>query len=294
MPNTVRDKVLHIADLHFWRLIANPLRQLNKRALGNLNLLLRRRHEFVMEHAAPYLDHVASMGIPDVIFTGDFTTTSLPEEFKMSQAFLRRATDAGLRPVAIPGNHDVYTFSTKRRDAFQRNLGEWASVDPLPALYRLPGGTPVILAPTVRPNLISSKGVVTDQEIATIRALLESVDSPIIVAGHYPLLTETQAYSLTPSRRLRGAEALRRTLGESGKTILYLCGHVHRFSYVEDSQYPTLHHLTTGTFFGRNHAQHRGGEFSEIHAVADGWSIFNHFHDGDWRRDAVTCTQLCL
>ncbi len=294
MPNTVRDKVLHIADLHFWRLIANPFRQLNKRALGNFNLLMRRRHEFVMERAAPYLEHVSSLGIPDVVFTGDFTTTSLPEEYKMSWEFLRRATDAGLRPVAIPGNHDVYTFAAKRQDAFQQNLGEWASSDPLPALYRLPGGTPVILVPTVCPNVISSKGMVTAQEIAAIRTLLEAVDSPVLVAGHYPLLNETPAYTLTPGRRLRGAEALRRVLGESGKTILYFCGHVHRFSYVADPQYPAVHHLTTGTFFGRNHAQQRGGEFSEIHAAADGWSVFNHIHDEAWRRDAVTCTQLCL
>jgi len=290
MSNAVRDKLLHIADLHFWRLTINPFLQLNKRALGNLNLVLRRRHEFAMEHAEPFLDHATTIGISDAIFTGDFTTTSLPEEFEMSKAFMQRASDAGMRAKAIPGNHDVYTFTAERKDAFQQHLGEWASEDPLPALYHLPGGTPIILVPTVCPNFVSSKGTISKAEVTRTQTLLEGIESPCIVAGHYPLLTETAAYTLTPGRQLRGAEMLRRTLGESGKSILYICGHVHRFSYVADPQYANLRHLTTGTFFGRNHAQHRDGEFSEIHVTGEGWSIFNHIHDGQWRRDEVSST----
>jgi hypothetical protein len=290
MTNTVRDKFLHIADLHFWRLTLNPMRQLNKRVLGNLNLFLKRRHEFVMENAEPYLDHVKSVGIPDAVFTGDFTTTSLPEEFEMSQAFMRRATDAGLRAVAVPGNHDLYTFAAERRNVFLEHLREWAGDDSLPTLYRLPGGTPVLLVPTVCANWVSSKGVIREAEIARTRSLLDGIDDQVIVAGHYPLLTETAAYTLTPGRQMRGAEELRRALGESGKSILYICGHVHRFSYTADPQYANLQHLTTGTLFGRNHAQHRDGEFSEIHTDGAGWAVFNHVHDGGWRREEVSCT----
>lgn len=287
MPDAVRDKLLHVADLHFWRLTFNPFRQLNKRVLGNQNLLLRRRKHFVMAHANDYLDRVASIGIGDVVFTGDFTTTSLPVEFEMSRAFLQRADDAGLRPVAIPGNHDVYTFQAERADLFRKYLGKWTLAEPLPGRYTLPGGTPVVLAPTVRANWVSSTGVIREDELAKLRACLEPLDGPIIVGGHYPLLTRTAAYSLTPARRLHGADAMRRILGESGKTILYLCGHVHRFSYVADAVYPNLHHLTTGTFFGRNHEQHRDGEFSEIHVREDGWTVLNHVHDGTWQADVV-------
>jgi len=294
MTNAVRDKFLHIADLHFWRLTFNPMRQLNKRVLGNLNLFLKRRHEFVMENAEPFLDQVTSVGIPDAVFTGDFTTTSLSEEFEMSQTFMRRATDAGLRAVVIPGNHDVYTFAAERKDIFQHHLHEWASEDPLPVIHRLPGGTPVLLAPTVCANWVSSKGVILEAEIDKTRSLLDSVDDQVIVAGHYPLLTETDAYTLTPGRMLRGAEELRRAMGESGKSILYICGHVHRFSYVADPQFANLRHLTTGTLFGRNHAQHRDGEFSEIHTNGADWAVFNHVHDGGWRRDEAVCTELCL
>ncbi len=290
MPNAVRDKVLHIADLHFWKLKFNPFTQLNKRALGNLNLLVRRRHEFVMKSAEANLDYVKTVGVSDAIFTGDFTTTSLPEEFALARVFMERAKDIGLRPVAIPGNHDVYTFAAKRKDAFQYYLGDWTRGDALPALYHLPGGTPVILVPTVCPNLLSSKGTIRPEEIAKMRALLETVDAPVLVAGHYPLLTETSAYTLTPGRRLRGADTLRRALGDSGKTVLYVCGHVHRFSYVADPEYANLRHLTTGTFFGRNHAQHRDGEFSEIHVGDTEWTVFNHIHDGEWRREAAPCT----
>ncbi len=290
MTDAVRDKVLHIADLHFWRMKFNPFKQLNKRALGNLNLLLRRRHEFVLESAEAHLAYVQTVGVPDAIFTGDFTTTSLPEEFALSRVFMQQAADVGLRSRAIPGNHDVYTFAAKRQDAFQYYLGEWTSGETLPVLYHLPGGTPVILVPTVCPNLLSSKGTIRPEEIDRTRSLMETVDSPVIVAGHYPLLTETPAYSLTPGRRLRGADTLRRVLGESGKTVLYICGHVHRFSYVADPQYANIRHLTTGTFFGRNHAQHRDGEFSELHVSDTAFSVFSHIHADGWRREAAPCT----
>lgn len=289
MPDDVRDKLLHVADLHFWRLTFNPFRQMNKRILGNLNLFLRRRHQFVMDRAQPGLDRVRSIGIPDLLFTGDFTTTSLPEEYEMSRTFMRRASDAGLRPVAIPGNHDVYTFAAERQNLFRQFLGEWTLAEPLPGLYQLPGGTPVVLAPTVCANWISSKGVIREKEVASLKTLLDGLDGPTIVAGHYPLLTETTAYSINSDRRLRGAELLRRALGECGRPILYVCGHVHRFSYVTDPEYANVQHVTTGTLFGRNRPQHRDGEFTEIHATSAGWAVFNHVHDGTWRRDSVPC-----
>ena len=85
-----------------------------------------------------------------------------------------------------------------------------------PARALLPGGTPLILTPTVCPNVISSKGRVTDAEIARTRELLRDGQGPAIVAGHYPVLHATRGYASSASRRLRNADALRETLGRFG------------------------------------------------------------------------------
>jgi 3',5'-cyclic AMP phosphodiesterase CpdA len=287
MGDAVRDRLVQVGDLHFWRLTFNPFRQLSKRALGNANLWWRRRHEFEMAAAATALDEVIVLGIPDVLFTGDFTTTSLPEEFEMARALLERAAAAGLRPIAVPGNHDVYTFGAQRRDEFRRHLGQWAGNAPLPFVHRLTNGTPLLLAPTAVANRVSSKGRIHEDEIAAVQQLLGDLNEPVIVAGHYPLLNETEAYAMSPSRRLRGAEALRAVLGNCGLPVIYLCGHVHRFSYVRDPLFPNVHHVTTGTLFGHNPAQQRRGEFTEVHALEDGWAVFNHVNDGAWRRSEM-------
>ncbi len=108
-----------------------------------------------------------------------------------------------------------------------------------------------------------------------------------MVAGHYPLLSETYGYVMKPNRRLRNAESLRRALGESGKRILYIAGHVHRFSHVRDDQYPSLTHLTTGALFRLDPVSGVTGDFSEVrvergdfrvlrHEFADAWTQAEH------------------
>ena len=80
-PDTesARDKLLHVADLHFWHITMNPLRLLNKRILGNYNVWLKRQHQFVMHRAAPFVDALADAGPKNILFTGDFSSTSLDE-----------------------------------------------------------------------------------------------------------------------------------------------------------------------------------------------------------------------
>ncbi len=283
----VVDRLIHIADLHFWRVVYNPLRLLNKRLLGNINVYLRRRHEFNMSAGAKIARAVAAMRIKTILFTGDFTSTALEEEFELAAGFLERLRQEGCEPIVLPGNHDVYTFESRRDQRFERYFGAYAPPNGYPAKVRLDGGAPVVLTPTVCPNLFSSKGRIEDSEIERTAELVNEASGPVVVAGHYPLLERTYSYQLAPNRRLRNAEALRRALGETGRTILYVCGHVHRFSYVQDERRPNLHHLSTGALFRHNHKERTTGEFAEIWVHPDRFSVFRHTLDTEWRRVAV-------
>jgi UDP-2,3-diacylglucosamine pyrophosphatase LpxH len=286
------DRIVHISDLHFWHVVTNPLRLLSKRFVGNLNVWLYRRHEFIMSRAEEFAENVVATGIQVALMTGDFTSTANRQEYRMARAFVEGLKHKGLRIELVPGNHDVYTFHVVRVKRFERTFGEFIPEEGYPALRVLPGGTPLILVPTVRPNLFSSRGRITDAEVAKVSSLLEQCPEQAIVAGHYPILDKTYAYNQHASHRLENAEALHRALGTSGRRILYVCGHTHRFSYVQDAQYPYLSHLSTGAFFRSDPKAGLQGEFAEIHATRAGFAVYRHTHEKEWSRRAIDIQPL--
>ncbi|NIA15013.1 MAG: hypothetical protein GWP08_13150, partial [Nitrospiraceae bacterium] len=218
------DRFVHIADLHFWRVVVNPLRLMNKRFLGNLTVILRRRHEFVMERAESFADEVAATGVSTAVLTGDFVSTATDEEFKLAAGFARGLRERGLTVYAVAGNHDVYTYESRRARRFEQYLGEFLVDGGAPAMVRLPGGTPLILFPSARPRLLSARGRVTPETIGRVRELLQDCGPVAFVAAHYPFLNTTHGYASHAFRRLRHAAWLRCVLGESGKRILYVAG----------------------------------------------------------------------
>lgn len=268
-----RDCLLHVADLHFWKVTFNPLRLLNKRVLGNLNVWMRRRHEFAMERAAACVDWLAAQGTRQLLLTGDFTSTALDEEFERAREFVVAVRQRGFTVYMVPGNHDVYTFESVRKDRFRRYFGDYIPAQGYPARYTLPGGTPLLLVPTACPNLLSTRGRIRDVEVQRTADLLRECGPAVIVAGHYPVLNKTPGYELTRSRRLRNAEALRSVLGRSEKRILYVAGHVHRFSYVTDEKYPHLQHVTTGALFYRNRREGHEAECCQIEVGDEGFRV---------------------
>ena len=283
------DTLLHVADLHFWHVTWNPFRMLNKRVLGNANVFLRRRHQYAMERADHFVNALHAVGPRQLLFTGDFSSTSLDEEFKRARAFVDAVAGRGFAIQILPGNHDLYTFESLRQRRFEHYFAPYMPGDGYPAQHTLPGGTPLILVQTACPNLVSSRGRVTPHQLEWVEGLIDEVPDPVIVAGHYPLLTSTTAYEMSYERRLRGAEPLRQLLGRSGKRILYVAGHVHRFSYVVDPEFPNLRHLCTGTFFGHNKRENLDGEFSEIHVGPDGFDVYRHTYDTTWHKLPAPC-----
>ncbi|HOZ47707.1 MAG TPA: metallophosphoesterase [Candidatus Hydrogenedentes bacterium] len=290
---TVRDIVLHVTDLHFWKVVANPFRLANKRFLGNLNVLLSRGRQLVISRAEAFAEALAATGAGQILMTGDFSSTALDEEFEVAARFVRGLSERGLAVHLLPGNHDVYTFEAARARRFERHFAEFLPTGGYPARVDLIGGTPLILIPTVMPRAITARGRVTTEVVAEVKALIEACPAtPTISAAHYPLLNRTSGYTSNPARRLANAEALRRVLGETGRPILHAAGHVHRSSYAQDADYATLEHLTTSAFFLERPGATVRGEFSEIHVLADGFRVFRHRFETDWTRSEAVKERL--
>lgn len=280
-------KILQITDIHFWRLCLNPLKLLGKRFLGNGNVWYKRRHEFLTDQAEGFSDYVAEQNPDLVLITGDFTSTNLPQEFDQARVWVDELLKRGLKLRAIPGNHDVYTFSSTWLKPFEKTFHDIIAPKSLPFIEYVGDGLPLLLVPTVCPNFISSKGRITAAECAETRALIESVEGPFLIAGHYPVLTKTHAYRSGPSRRLRDADALLSIIRETKGPAMYAAGHVHRFSLVHDEANEKLLHLTSGAFVRKAPESGITGDFSEIEYSPDGFTVHRHTFDGAWKRERM-------
>ena len=290
MPGTraVPERFAHIADLHFWQIVRDPLRLLNKRMLGNLTVILHRQHEFMMDRAEAYADAVAATGVSGVLLTGDFTSTSTDEEFEMAATFVRGLKSRGLAVYLVPGNHDCYTYESVRHGRFEYHFKGLLPTEGYPARVVMPRGTSLILVPTARPRLLTAKGHVSRETVETIEKLLDDCGSTVIVAGHYPLLGRTHAYISGPFHDMQNAGVLRKLLGNCGKRVLYVSGHVHSFSYVRDRKYPNMEHLCTDTFFRTKKESDIHGSFSEVCIQEGSFRVLRHIKRQQWEIDEVS------
>ncbi len=279
-------RYIHLTDLHFWSLVCNPLRMLNKRALGTLNLLIRRRHQIKTERAAGLIAQFQEMDIDAFLIGGDLTTTATEEEFRQAADFLGRLTM--LAPVyLVAGNHDVYTFESKRKERLEKYCQYWLPDEDTAAIDRLPGDVPLLRIPTVRPNLLSSRGSFQQDAAASLQTCLsEQQSQPMIVLAHYPFLPQTAAYHLGLNRGLGNGTTLRRILGGSEQPLLYLAGHVHVFSHTRDPEQPNLEQVTTRALFYAK--KDRPGGFTEIQAAGAQFSVYPWVYRDGWQREALS------
>ncbi len=286
-------RLLHLTDFHFRRVVLNPFRMLNKRALGNVNVILRRRHEFLMHQADAVADYVASLGVPDVFLGGDFTSTALKEEFALAERWVRDLQQRNLRLHVVPGNHDVYTFESHRNKRFEQMLAPYLPPSGYPCAQPLEGGKSLVLAPTAVPNWLSSRGRISAGEIAQTCAMVaDRPEDLVLVGAHYPILEDTPWFSTPKPRTLRGATEFRRALAATGKQVLYLCGHAHRFGYIQDPEHENLSHLCTGALFLNKHTNPERATFSEVHINDTEVRVYLHRLMEDWTREEVALRRV--
>lgn len=241
-------RVLHIGDLHFWHFSANPLHYWGKRMLGFGNLAVRRARSFRL-HLAPLLVQRINSLEPDwILFSGDFTTTSLSREFTTAKQVLdplvRNFPD---RIRAVPGNHDRYTLLDIRQRTFESHLDSFVHRKAWPYFVKLDRGLWMIGIDATTSNGLGSHGRVTRRSIAAIRHWWNQcrnrgarVDE-IWVLCHFPAEDPPHEHSGDRGEQLVNADALLDLLGELGVPVFYLHGH-HHYRWIYGS--PTVPNLT--------------------------------------------------
>lgn len=215
-------RLIHFSDPHQNAVFPSLRGFFDKRIFGYMNGLKRR-----MQHNNDLLDRAIRYIVdrkPDgVIFTGDVVSTSDPREFEAALPHYQPLMDSTIPVICAPGNHDFYVKAGNCRDAVKQFYTRLCGNDCSAPACRKIGNVRVITLPEARPVPIwLSCGYLTGETVQFVLDEVKKDDpSPIILAGHFPILEDSWR------RGLRNAEQLRELL-RNGKIALSLCGHIHK------------------------------------------------------------------
>ena len=240
-PNLLLN-IAHLSDLHFSKITLNPSQFFSKQWLGNLNLLLFRGKRVGSKHLPRLLSVLKDFKIKLVIITGDLTSTSHPEEFKLAKNFIDELKASGMEVIVIPGNHDHYTRKAYKKKVFYDFFPEYLHPEEdniIPASLKEHGITIkplnhnwylVALDTALATSLISSRGLFSKTLEKRLRRVLSIIpkDKNVILANHFPFFNQE-----SPRKILVRREALLKTLQDFPSVKIYLHGHTHRSSLVD-------------------------------------------------------------
>lgn len=229
----------HLSDPHLFAPRAiSPSMLLDKRSLGVVNALGRRRAVHRPEVLRATLDALLAHGPDHLVVTGDLSTVGAEAELLAFRAILEERDLGPDRVTVIPGNHDAYVPAVVRSGAFERVFGAFCAEDREPApcdapvrtwpRLRLRGPVALVACTSARPSgPLLALGTLGSGQRARLDALLADpalAGHARIVALHHPVQPGAGHWH----NRLTDAPEVRRILATRGATLV-LHGHLHRF-----------------------------------------------------------------
>lgn len=231
-------RVAQISDLHFTKMTWNPLNLFSKRILGNLNWLFARKGYFSLEQLEAIPSFLQSLNIDRILLAGDFTTTSLASEFEMAASFAKQLPSPW---IAVPGNHDRYTYRACREKYFYRYFANKKTIDHKADFFNLlehrveahrlaPNWWIVALDTSRATGLYSSTGFFSEKQEMHLKELLSLIpsDHRILLLNHYPFFDNADA-----RHALVRAGALEHIVRNDSRIKAYLHGHTHRHTIAD-------------------------------------------------------------
>ena len=232
-------RIAQISDFHFTHITWNPFRLFSKRILGNLNWLFSRSSVFAHQQLDSIPEMLRELEVDLVLLGGDLTTTALAEEFLLASKFVSKLSQNW---IAIPGNHDHYTYRSWRKKHFYRYFSNkresithpldfFTLKDHGVEAHKIGPGWWVLALDTARAtNPYSSQGLVSEKlENYIVEALsLIPPQDAVICFNHYPFFPQDES-----RRNLVRGEALQDILQSHPKVRLYLHGHTHRHAIAD-------------------------------------------------------------
>jgi len=226
-------RIVHFSDIHAGLFPHNAAALTDKRLLGALNYLLRRRHACRPERLERLAARFEQLRPDWVVCSGDLSSIGSPEEFALACEWLQPIREwAGDRFIYVPGNHDAYVGDKASNHALATTFHElnhhrWQLTD-LPLAMTSKNAQLVMIPGAVPVGMLRSSGRLSDgacSRLATILAEPRPTDSIRIGISHFPPC-QASGRPLGPQRALAGADTLMAHLS-AGRLDVLLCGHIH-------------------------------------------------------------------
>ncbi|MEM6553855.1 MAG: metallophosphoesterase [Planctomycetota bacterium] len=218
-----------LGDVHLFRYRMSPRRLLlSKRALGVTNLVLTRRHRFRHDLLPGLVQQACDLQPEVALFSGDVTTTSLESEFRAFRQAVRPLTEAAGRSVFVPGNHDRYTFGSKRAGRVEAELK--GLIPPrFPHHERLSDTWSVLALDPVIPQKLHARGRLGRDQFSSALNVIRQVpeDQGLLVLCHYPCVYP-EGVLHAPSHDMAEDTPMREALLRCRGRVVYCHGHIHR------------------------------------------------------------------
>ena len=231
-------RIALIGDVHLYSLSVHPKRLLGKRALAHTNLLMNRRRRFNHALMPALVKEVGSLSPEMVLFSGDVTTSSLESEFEDFVELVQPLVDVdapggGVPAVLVPGNHDRYTFRSRRKKRIETLLervmpSEFPHTRPLKP-GRDGGGWRLLALDSAVPNRFFSRGALGSAQYASALEQIAKVKEGegLLVLCHYPVAVPPRVPTAW-SHDLKEDKGLREALAACRGRVVYLHGHIHK------------------------------------------------------------------
>lgn len=220
-------RIALIGDVHLYTLEVHPKHLLSKRLFAHTNLLLNRRHRFNHALLPALVERVKWLEPGMTLFSGDVSTSSLKREFEDLLAVVKPLADS-MECVLVPGNHDRYTFASRRSRRIETLLHE-VMPDAFPYTYALQPGWTLLALDSAVPNRVFSRGALGREQCAKALEVIANVpaDEALLVLCHYPCSLPPRVPSAW-SHDLKEAVALRNALAECKGRVVFVHGHIHK------------------------------------------------------------------
>lgn len=283
-------RFLHCSDIHLLDLSGvGPLRFLNKRLTGGVNLALKRRKLHNDALFDRMIEQARALSVDRMVITGDLTNLALESEFELVQQRLRSAQ---LEITVIPGNHDAYTRGSTRSRRFEHYLREFmeGERDPrggdYPFVQRFGDVALIGVSTAVATLPLYATGVVGDEQLARLDRVFADLAAKSvfrIVLIHHPVMPG----AAKKRHDLLDLEAFGAVIRRHGAELI-LHGHEHRRieGFIPGPGAPVpVHGIASGTCLSERPG--REGAFS-VYEIADGAANRTDFcwSGGDFQKQA--------
>ena len=226
-------RLAHISDPHFQSFRDVKVRELlGKRALGGMNLLLRRRKKHSMALLQALAEDLRGRGVDHLALTGDLYNIAIESEWSAALRWLETTQLSPEQVTVIPGNHDAYVAKVVTDGVFERLFAAYQTaqlrVDKTTYPFaRLRGDVALVCVSTGVPTGdFGAWGSLGAAQLASLETLLTTPEVKgrrrVLLIHHPPVV-----HRPGEDRNLRDRTALHAVLARTGADLV-LHGHDHR------------------------------------------------------------------